>query len=255
MPRFTREASPTRRGPALGPETRGFSLIELLLVVAIVAVLVGILVPALSTAREAGRSTVCRSNLRQIAVISTDYADANRGFSPALGQPYAAVPNWALVTQQAAGLTGSGANLYATTSVLVCPTTRARLGPGMQRTYAVNVTGRSGLGADGASGIADPDNYDAGPVHIRVGNLARPGAVPWYLDSGVATTTTAGPPPTRTASVLDFRISAHVSERVGRVHGRDGRFSLVFFDVSVRGLTEPRADGTGMPAEWLERLP
>lgn len=226
------------------------------MVIAIVAVLVGILVPALSTAREAGRSAVCQSNLRQIAIISTDYADANRGLSPALGQPYAALPNWALVVQQAAGLTGTGSNLYATTSVLVCPTTRSRLGAGMQRTYAVNVTGRSGVGGDPVTGAdADPDNYDTGPVHIRLGNLARPGATPWYLDSGIAATTTAGPPPTRTASVIDFRLPPHLRERPGRVHGREGRFFAVFFDVSIRGQTEPRADGTGLPPAWLDRLP
>ncbi len=57
---------------------RGFTLIELLVVIAIIAVLAGILLPALARAKEAGRSTVCRSNLRQITLGNLLYAEDNR---------------------------------------------------------------------------------------------------------------------------------------------------------------------------------
>ena len=73
---------------------RAFTLIELLVVVAIIAVLIAILLPALSHAREAARGTICLSNLRSIGLICRQYADDNRGASPALGEPYAALPNW-----------------------------------------------------------------------------------------------------------------------------------------------------------------
>ena len=45
---------------------RGFTLIEILVVVAIIALLISILLPALSRAREQTRSTICRSNLKQL---------------------------------------------------------------------------------------------------------------------------------------------------------------------------------------------
>ena len=50
---------------------KGFTLIELLVVIAIVALLVNILLPVLSRAKEMGRRAVCGSNLRQIGVAIT----------------------------------------------------------------------------------------------------------------------------------------------------------------------------------------
>ena len=55
----------------------GFTLIELLVVIAIIAVLMGILMPALRTAKEQGRMAVCLSNLRQIGLASQLYAEDN----------------------------------------------------------------------------------------------------------------------------------------------------------------------------------
>ncbi|MBN1864295.1 MAG: prepilin-type N-terminal cleavage/methylation domain-containing protein [Victivallales bacterium] len=59
---------------------RGFTLIELLVVIAIIAILAAILMPALSTAREQGRITVCVSNLRQIGLAATGHVEAYDGW-------------------------------------------------------------------------------------------------------------------------------------------------------------------------------
>ena len=57
----------------------GFSLIELLVVVAIVAVLVGVMVPIVTAAKESSRQTKCISNLKQLISAWLLYADDNSG--------------------------------------------------------------------------------------------------------------------------------------------------------------------------------
>lgn len=49
----------------------GFTLVELLVVISIIAVLVAILIPVLAKARESGRAAVCTSNQRQLAAALT----------------------------------------------------------------------------------------------------------------------------------------------------------------------------------------
>lgn len=57
---------------------RGFTLIELLVVIAIIALLISILLPALGAARSAAQATVSVSNLRQLGLITFNYASDNR---------------------------------------------------------------------------------------------------------------------------------------------------------------------------------
>lgn len=154
----------------LQPQRRlsGFTLIELLVVISIVAMLIAILLPALSTAREAGRSTQCLSNLRQIGTAFHAF-EIDHGYLPfkwidddGLDGPYGDHKAWAMRLSEQQYLPASGElwggpnnnpDLKNLGGAYTCPTLRTIdpnfVSRGYRTTYGVNTLLRTYAPSDG----------------------------------------------------------------------------------------------------------
>ncbi len=93
---------------------RAFTLIELLTVIAIIGILAAIIIPTLSSVRQTAHASVCLSNVRQIAMACTVYANENKGRLPDAG--VGSDPLWARTLSSYINAPASQKS-----SIFVCP--------------------------------------------------------------------------------------------------------------------------------------
>lgn len=84
--------------------TRGFSLVELLIVIGVIAVLVALLLPALNKARDAARRVKCLSNLRQLSQMVVLYAVEHQRILPRYGRTHGLYQDWTIRNRNGTGV-------------------------------------------------------------------------------------------------------------------------------------------------------
>jgi prepilin-type N-terminal cleavage/methylation domain-containing protein len=70
------------KGVSVNRRSKAFTLVELIVVIAIIAILIGLLLPVMGRSRQSAVSLYCMSNLRQIGQAAFIYAGENKGFFP-----------------------------------------------------------------------------------------------------------------------------------------------------------------------------
>ncbi len=200
---------------------RGFTLIELLVVIAIIAILAGLLLPALARAKAKGKAAQCLNNLHQIGLATLMYASDYNGLVQLDGLT-GGTNTWGLILS-------TNTDLRAQNSFL-CPSYKP-----FEWENWITIFG---IRRD------PPTNYTSGPgrLFFRIENVDRPSE---YLH--IADTTSQAQGGYTARQYYFFRAASPLKI----VHARhDRRAEGLFLDGHVEACGQSRLEGLGIPAEY-----
>ncbi|MDD7984398.1 DUF1559 domain-containing protein [Lentisphaera marina] len=129
-----------------------FSLVELLVIIAIISILASLLLPALKNARDASKRTACAGNLKQLGLCMMQYTSDNNGYYPYSFARSNGITYDDLLSPydgrnlSEAEMAGHAAPVKGSTAIWRCPSDMREAPPGgnieIRRTYLINRGGR-----------------------------------------------------------------------------------------------------------------
>jgi prepilin-type N-terminal cleavage/methylation domain-containing protein len=226
--------------------SRGFTLIELLVSIAIIAVLVAILLPAVQQAREAARGSQCKNNLKQIGIAAHNYHEAFGLFPFGKGAGYvASVPG------------AAGYARWSVHAMLLPYVDQAPLYNSINFSFPPDTPGMAGAIATFMPAYQTPGQVNTIQSQASIASFICPsdrGPAPgwkgqnnyagnqggWLCDRGDSPATAAGDIATSEVQQGMFYFLSRV--RIGDV--TDGLSNTAFFSEKIRGqgTADPRSD-------------